>query len=193
MKCSDVEILLPDYVVNKLSNGQYSGVQSHLENCPVCRSTANEFSYLLVGMKKFRPKEPSELYFSTILPRVHQRLEAKQKQFQIPEYLFRFIMPVAMTVVLVMFAVNYQPSPNVNIVKETEMQSLESVLSLEVDATTETITQDDRSVIAEILAEVTEDIPFTEDETESLLTSMDESDASQLFALLEQPAHSEQR
>ncbi len=200
MKCSDVEILLPDFVVNKLSNGQYSGVHSHLESCADCRITANKFSELLVGLQNVKSKEPSDLYFASILPRVHEKLESKKQSFQIPEYLLRFILPVAMMLMLVMFAVNYQPpattiTPNTT---ETEIQddgseTWNNLLGLDVDATAENITQEDRSIITEILSEVSENISMNEEVTESLLSSMNEDDASQLLAMLEEPTDDEQR
>ncbi|MBI3195781.1 MAG: zf-HC2 domain-containing protein [Ignavibacteriae bacterium] len=200
MKCSEVEVLLPDYVVNKLSNGQYSGVQSHLERCSDCRATADELLHLLLGLKEMKPQEPSELYFAAILPRLHERLAAKKQSFQIPEYVQRFILPFAMTVMLVMLIINYQPQSTTtiksraeNILQENGTENLDYLLGLEVNGTVETNTQDDRSVITEILAEITENIPLTEDVTETILSSMNESDASRLLALLEQPAEFEQR
>jgi hypothetical protein len=91
-----VEYLLPDYVIGKLEEELRAGVASHLEECPECRAELEVIRRALQSIAGSRPKSPSSAYFSAILPRVRERLEARESLSAFARPLItRFALPLA--------------------------------------------------------------------------------------------------
>lgn len=195
MKCQDIQLMLPDFVINKLSNGHVGEVQQHITECPQCRATANELQELMVGLRNIQVEEPQETYFATILPRVHERIGVRQKGFQLPAYWLRYVLPVAMILVLATGILNYkkifvQPTePATASVPSTEdnfSNELSLILGQLEVSSYDKITTADQEVISDLLSTSDETMALTFDDATSLLTAFSQEDANEFYARLEQ-------
>jgi hypothetical protein len=91
-----VEYLLPDYLNNRLEESLKPGVESHLEECESCRDSLEGLREGFEALRTQHIPHPSETYFSTILPRVRQRLEKKEaRPFFAHPLVTRIAMPIA--------------------------------------------------------------------------------------------------
>ena len=91
-----VEYLLPDYLNNRLEESLMTGVESHLQECASCRESLEGLREGFEALQKQHIPHPSESYFSTILPRVRQRLEKKEtRSFFVHPLVTRIAMPLA--------------------------------------------------------------------------------------------------
>ena len=195
MKCNYVQPMLPDYVVNKLSNGQLNAIESHVRGCPHCQQAAKELQEVLVGLREVQVSEPSETYFTTILPRIHKRIEALQSGFRIPDYFLRLVMPVAMVLVTLTVIGNYHkvvslPTPTVtaNSTIETTSDDLTYILGQQEVAANDKISSQDQDEISELLISDSSTFPLTEDDATTVATSLDQNDFHEFYSILQKQA-----
>lgn len=91
-----VSSLLPDYLNNKLETALKQGVESHLSECSECRQEADRLTELFQALQKETPSSPPSHYFSTIVPRVRERLERRERFSWLQHPVFtRVAMPLA--------------------------------------------------------------------------------------------------
>lgn len=69
-----VKSLLPDYLTGQLDTGLREEVEVHLRDCPSCRGDYEEMRELVGSLQRYSQKHPSSPYFSSVLPRVRERL-----------------------------------------------------------------------------------------------------------------------
>ncbi len=198
MKCREVQLMLPDFVLNKLMNGQLSKIQSHLSHCKECQKASEDMQQVLLGLSEVKYEQPSEQYFTSILPRVHERIAAKEKTFRLPEFFMRFAMPIALILVTVTLFSNYDRMFNrpvlISAVSEnTEAEESSSldfsyVIGLTEVPSTDKISTIDKEVISDLIS--SEDITpaLTEDDTKTIAGVFDQNDFNEFYALMEQKA-----
>ena len=91
-----VEYLLPDYVNDRLEESLQPGVEEHLAECAACRAELEVLREAFAALRSQQIFPPSKVYFSTILPRVRQRLEEKEaRPFYAHPLFSRILVPVA--------------------------------------------------------------------------------------------------
>ena len=78
MRTEHVKYLLPDYSAAKLGQAEQTLVSEHLQACDECRADLDEIRSTLVQLKASDVLKPSNSYFSSLVPRIRQRLEGKQ-------------------------------------------------------------------------------------------------------------------
>ncbi len=78
MHTEHVEYLLPDYASGMLEASLLPWVESHLSECPSCRSELEQLRTSMASLAAHEPKPPHDKYFSTVLPRVRARLEDRR-------------------------------------------------------------------------------------------------------------------
>jgi hypothetical protein len=74
-----VEYLLPDYLIHRLEEPLQIGVERHLEECASCRAELHELQEAFHSLGAHSPDQPPHGYFSSILPRVRERLEESKR------------------------------------------------------------------------------------------------------------------
>jgi len=72
--------MLPDYIRGLLDEQATAGVEEHLLHCPVCRSELAEVKSTLASIKDSGMKDVPQSYFTSILPRVHRRLDQRRNR-----------------------------------------------------------------------------------------------------------------
>jgi hypothetical protein len=70
-----VEYLLPEYLNHGLEEPLHLGVEKHLEECASCRAELRELQEAFISLEVHTADQPPHGYFSSILPRVRERLE----------------------------------------------------------------------------------------------------------------------
>jgi len=108
MKCTDIQYDLPDFLQGKLSETQQVAIREHLVSCEQCRSEAEQLKEIFSELHHEKAWTPSETYWATLLPRIHQRIEKKSFR-TIPEWIPRFAMPLSAAIVLVIVLVTLNP------------------------------------------------------------------------------------
>ncbi len=196
MKCREVQLMLPDFVLNKVMNGQLSKIQSHLRGCKECQRASDEMQKVMMGLSEVKYEQPSEQYFASILPRVHERVSAKQKGFRVPEFLIRFAMPFALVLVTIALFSNYNRIFNRPILVSTVDNSVQLdessstdfsyVLGLDEIAYSDKISTSDKEVISDMLSSEETALSLTEDDSKSLASVFDQDDYKEFYALMEQ-------
>ncbi len=78
MRTEHVKYLLPDYSAAKLGQAEQNLVSEHLQACDECSADLDEIRSTLAHLKASDMVKPSSLYFSSLVPRIRQRLEGKQ-------------------------------------------------------------------------------------------------------------------
>lgn len=91
-----------DYITNRLNTEERIRVEQHLHICSYCSTGYNELLLADAALKQECMTPPAPVYYSTILPRVRERL-VSQKRF-IWNYGYaatKIILPLAVSVLLV--------------------------------------------------------------------------------------------
>jgi predicted anti-sigma-YlaC factor YlaD len=101
VRTEHVDILLPDYLRGALESAIAAGVEAHLESCPACRAELESLRETFAALDQTRKEEIPGAYFSSILPRVYQRLERREKLPWISTpVVSKFLLPLGVVVVL---------------------------------------------------------------------------------------------
>jgi len=95
-----IQYLLPDFVTGKLRGQEQRELESHLAFCDGCRRRLEGFETLNGTMNSLRPVDPPTYYFSTILPRIRERIEGKTRTAEHP-FIARILVPLGAMAVIV--------------------------------------------------------------------------------------------
>jgi hypothetical protein len=99
-----------DFLAHRLSEEECKRVADHLAHCPRC---ANEYQTLLVthaALQRSQRVDPKKIYFSTILPRVRERLVAPPQSLgDKSAATLQIAMPLAVFLFLVMLLLRMPP------------------------------------------------------------------------------------
>lgn len=112
MRTEHVEYLLPDYLSQKLEESLRPWVVGHLEECGACRTELENMRAAFGHLDSFEARPPFDGYFTTVLPRVRERLQGKQSvSFLSHPLVTRFAAPLAVgaLLLLILFRVPFAP------------------------------------------------------------------------------------
>lgn len=202
MHCNEIQLQLPDWIRDRERSPFHKEIEQHLGACSDCRQEAEQFEQVFTMIHNDTPFIPSQTYFATLLPRVHERIEARQKKRKIMRF-FSFATPIVATAMLLFvfgpwfqkqpYKMDIDFRPALSDLNEQELQSIlatNEYISLDVFSAqaSEIFNDIDREVVQTIvneqnvsLAEIQQIVP---DEIISLETLSDEQ-AEQLTTILE--------
>ncbi len=127
MRTEHVEYLLPDYLSNMLEESLRPWVESHLDECGACRAELEDLRSAFSHLESFRATPPYDGYFTTVLPRVRERLQGKTTaSFLFHPLLTRLAAPLAAGVLLLVILVRL---PSVLREADREHNPLQPVVS----------------------------------------------------------------
>lgn len=118
--------LLLDYIEGNLTDEQeIKKVEKYLKTDPDFRKTYNELLSSRQLLEKLEFKEPDEVYFASMLPKVRDRLE-QQKHHRGPISLLRYwqVLIPALTVILVIVLLRSPRSPENIYIPNTETNTI---------------------------------------------------------------------
>ena len=78
MRTDHVEIHLPDYINGTLDPPLLPWVEEHLQECEECRAEVEELRGTMSALRRAELKSPHDGYFTTVLPRVRERLDDRK-------------------------------------------------------------------------------------------------------------------
>jgi hypothetical protein len=108
MKCKELRYQLPDFISNKLSDQEKTEIEKHLATCISCRQELETLSGLFSDLKTVKIEPPSQLYWTSLLPRIHDKIE-KPTSSILPEWATRFALPVAAAILLIISTITFTP------------------------------------------------------------------------------------
>ncbi len=79
MRTNHVDILLPEYVRGTLGSDDIGIVEEHLRECETCRSEAEEIRRTFTALHQSTANDVPASYFSSVLPRVRQRIDQRSR------------------------------------------------------------------------------------------------------------------
>lgn len=148
-----ITILLPEYAQGTLTTEESARVEEHLKDCPRCRAELLEIKETLAAIDQNGAQEVPKAYFSSIVPRVHERLEQRQSSAwnRYPS-LTKIVLPLSAAIVIAVLVWNI-PLPNGTVEKESPL--LAAVESSSPDEISElmqtTITSNDLNTFNETI------------------------------------------
>lgn len=80
MHTDHIESRLPEYIEGTLDESLRSGVDEHLRLCSACTSELAGLRRTMEMLESRKIEGPSSGYFTTVLPRVRERLEGEESQ-----------------------------------------------------------------------------------------------------------------
>ena len=126
MRTEHVDYLLPDYVSGRLEEPLREGLELHLRDCPHCREELEAVQEVFGYLQSSEASHPSDSYYSSILPRVRQRLEEKREGSFLSHPLFiRLVSPLAAAIVAIVLLLHV-PFPKTEV--ETDTNPLRSLV-----------------------------------------------------------------
>lgn len=134
MHTEHIKYLLPDYVTGRLEPDVQKGVEAHLKACNECVSEMENLREVLGNISQDKPYVPSARYFSALLPRIRQRLDANhERSFWTHPMFIRIIAPLAVAVLAIVMLSRVpfpaeQQNPLKSIVADVSTDELEQVV-----------------------------------------------------------------
>jgi hypothetical protein len=97
---------LMDYVTNRLTEPDRKRVEEHLQTCSQCKNQYHELMATDAVLKQSRIAEPPSVYYTTILPRVRERLVSHRRSvWDYSNALAKIILPLAVSAFLVILLI----------------------------------------------------------------------------------------
>jgi len=126
VRTEHVEYLLPEYLDGTLDDSLRPGVEEHLKYCSSCVAELTELHQTMEMLEHRGAEGPPVGYFTTVLPRVRERLEGKAARnlFSSP-LLLRLALPIG-AAALALFIVLSLPFPGTE--AETGHNPLQAVM-----------------------------------------------------------------
>lgn len=98
MKCREIRLSIPDYVRGTIDAPSRDRIDEHLGTCVRCSAETREMKNIMERLGTLREIPPSDLYWNTIVPRLHERMRGRSPHASV----LGNIIPVALTVSLML-------------------------------------------------------------------------------------------
>ena len=201
MRIEHVKYLLPDYSAGKLEQAEQSLVSDHLQACDLCRSDLDEIRITLAQLETAETAKPSNAYFSSLVPRIRQKLEGRQSSSWLGNpFTTKLVFPfsVAVLAIVLLSSVELTVEEPVNPLKNVVADFLpEDVIDLVAEASRPTLwtTRQAQEIAEKLVAgHVSEehalryvlqtDPAESTEQTQELLRELNESQIEQLLQKL---------
>jgi hypothetical protein len=99
----EIKLMLPDYAMDKLNPDEKKIVDNALEKSPELKTLYEELSGTFNFVSSVKLEEPLAQYWSTLLPRIHEKIEEIQKKKFSAEKLisyWKIFVPVAAVILI---------------------------------------------------------------------------------------------
>jgi len=95
-----------DYITNRLCAEEHNRVEKHLQKCSECNNDYNRLLAADIALKQGHITEPASIYYTTILPRVRERLVSSQRSiWSYGGNIAKIILPLAVSALLVVLLI----------------------------------------------------------------------------------------
>jgi hypothetical protein len=122
VRIEHVSFLLPDFIRGSLGKDDAARVETHLRVCMVCHSESEELRTAFVAITHSSPEDVPKAYFTSILPRIRERLDRRKGTSWIQHPLVsRIVLPLGAAIIVA--ALIWQ-SPGFHLSSGTQYQLL---------------------------------------------------------------------
>ena len=130
MHIEHVQYDLMDYITNRLNDEERNLVEQHLNTCTLCKNQYIELLTTEQALKQIHQSAPGSEYYSTILPRIREHLEARKRPIWYYSRNMKIILPLAVSIIL---AILFIRIPLEYLSKSSQMEGLQQVV-IDLDA-----------------------------------------------------------
>ena len=110
MSCVDIQRRIPELIEGSLPDDERAILEAHISGCPACSGERRTLSVLLSELKEDAPWIPPGAYWNNLLPRIHERIAAKDNSlFPYVAWLPRFA-ALAAAIVMILISANIVPT-----------------------------------------------------------------------------------
>ena len=189
MKCKQAE----EYIVSRRYDEKE--FKDHLSDCPRCREISEALDKIHKINYESRPWMPDEIYWNTLLYRIHSRIDLKKEPL-FTSWIYRSIAPAAAAVLIVILSLSLikYAGDNRDIfpagLSDTELAEFieeETILNPYITngtGTADMLGSEDATVIRDILRDEKHVASYYETSTGSLIETINDDEADKLFALM---------
>lgn len=202
MNCRTIQTELPDVLRGAADPETAALVRAHLAECLVCAGRAEAIAQLYAELGKEPEAAPPAAYWSSLVPRIHERIERRAARF-LPEWVRRMALPASAGLLLVLVAVRgitLGPEPASSLgdvlrqLPEGEVarveEQVEGLYGSYASAVTAEPAPSDAEVLKEIIPPEEQSVLYSRFDVETLVEGLSDQESTQLVALLEE--HSSQ-
>jgi hypothetical protein len=125
-----VQYDLMDYITNRLNDEERNLVEQHLNKCTLCKNQYIELLATEQAIKQNHQTEPGSEYYSTILPRVRERLVAPKRSIWYYSHDVKIILPLTVSIIL---AILFMRIPIEYLSKSSQTEGLQQIV-IDLDA-----------------------------------------------------------
>jgi|SRR4030095_429351 len=122
LNIEELKHLIADYITGQSDEQEKALVENALKESAELREFYNEMKKTLEFVSTVKPGDPPEQYWNTLLPRIHQRIDAEQaKKFSWDKIsaVWKVLVPVAAVILIVLIYYLVKPS-NTQITKDEQ-------------------------------------------------------------------------
>lgn len=126
----EIKLLLPDYISGNISEADKKLVENALESSSELAELLSEMSGTLGFVSKVKFKEPDPLYWTNLLPRIHEQLEqAEERKFSWDKVLsyWKIFVPVTAVILLVVIYFSVINKNDESIITEEKIEKTDTV------------------------------------------------------------------
>ena len=110
-----------DYVTNRLSAEEHKRIEQHLQECSLCNNYYNDLLAAHSALEQNHNTAPTSVYYSTILPRVRERLIARQRSmWDFSKGVMKIILPLLVSILLIVLLIKTPTTDNFSESGQTE-------------------------------------------------------------------------
>lgn len=127
----EIKLLLPDYITGSLNENERSIVENAIRSDSEIADIYNDMKNTLEFVETIKFEEPVPQYWNNLLPRIHEKIEAKQqkKLFKNPvSVIWKILVPVAAIILIaILYKISISPQnqiteKNQNIINQETMK-----------------------------------------------------------------------
>jgi anti-sigma factor RsiW len=200
MRCYEIRFQLPDFVSDKISVQEKTGVENHLTTCAACRHEVETLHALFAKLETSTSQVPPQTYWASLLPQIHERME-RRMTMEFPSWATRFALPLAAAIVIVVFLVKIFPwsgeleSQNLQaLLHQLELQEIQQVAEeqtyigvFEPGVVQETqTTSSDKEVVYSILQEEYQASVLSDIDPQEVVESLNDQAVDKFLSILQQ-------
>ncbi len=114
LNLEEIKLLLPDYITGSLSESENKKVEGAIAASSSLKEIYQQMREALDFARSIQADEPSPQYWVNLLPRIHERLEAKEKNNP-ASYIWKILVPVAAVVLIfIIYRISYNPETEIS-------------------------------------------------------------------------------
>lgn len=129
----EIKLLIPDYVTGSLDENEKRIVEEALKNSDELRAIHSSAVNAFTFMKSVKYEQPPANYFNTLIPKIHERIEAKEDSAWLKNPLgviWKIVLPVA-AIVLIFVAYTIIKNSNEQITKDEKKEQKQEQIKQE--------------------------------------------------------------